>query len=147
MLALPPFSRLPLHLRFFTAESQSHFNQQVRGPLAPFHSSLKRPIEKTQVPVVALPSLSPTVSYVLDLGGVAGDAGSRRQSTRGVTEREGPIDVNDEDFRRGPGVWKKWKMFEKGGSDADAQCDICGSSLDITVSCSLSPSENRLIAN
>ena len=133
LLALPPFSRLPLHLRFFTVESQSYFNQLIRGPLAPSQSSLKRPIKKVQVPVVALPPLSPTVSYILDLGGVAGDTGLRRHSTQGVTEREGPIDVSDEDFRRGPGVWKKWKMLEDGASDALAECDICGASLDITV--------------
>lgn len=108
MLALldrPPFSILPLRLRFFTEYSYSVYN--------------------------ALPPvlLDRELDCILDLGGVSGATGHRRQSTRGVTSQAGPIDVTDSDFRAP--AWDKWARHR---DQLDPKCLICYRAVDMTVS-------------
>ena len=71
---------------------------------------------------------------ILDLGGVSGKNGLRRQSTQGVTSRLGPIDVQDESFRRGPRVWEKWKTLESTLTHTSLFCAICRDALSTDVS-------------
>lgn len=88
---------------------------------------------KSSVGVYGLPPLPDTFSCLLDLGGVAGATGQRRVSTGGVTARDGPIDVDDSEFRRGLGVWGKWEAFRT-DERTDLQCGLCHGQLDTTVS-------------
>jgi len=70
------------------------------------------------------------VFTLLDLGGVSGSTGLRRNSTLGVMAQNGPIDVTDLAFRRGIEVWDKWKTIEDEGS---ATCASCKEPIDISV--------------
>jgi structure-specific endonuclease subunit SLX1 len=103
LLRLPPFQAYPLHIRFFNVETQAMFQK---------------------LPIIT------SVTTILDLGGVSGGTGNRRSSTKGVTSQEGPIDVQDVEFRRGSRVWDKWKALERQGS---ANCGVCAESIDIHV--------------
>lgn len=106
LLTVTPFSALPLHVRCFTEHAFS---------LA--HSCFDVNRQSVRVPQV-----------LLDLGGVSGSTGQRRQSTTGVTSREGPIDVSDGDFRLRH--WAKRKQL----SEAPIACGLCPDAVDHTVS-------------
>jgi hypothetical protein len=104
MLALlsgPPFSRLPLHIRCFT--------------------------EYAHAILMASPQPAQDVSLILDLGGVSGSTGRRRESTLGATSQSGPIDVTDSTFRSGH--WEKWAAIRK----AEIRCEVCDDALDPSV--------------
>jgi len=130
LLCLPPFSRLPLHLRFFTADVHDLFQQLSPNNL---HHPNKLVPRKGSTVMVKLPSLSPMVTVILDLGGVSGKTGLRRQSTQGVTGRDEPIDVQDEDFRFGSRVWAKWKNLEETTRQSALFCIICHQAIETTV--------------
>ncbi|WVQ80842.1 hypothetical protein IAT38_002949 [Cryptococcus sp. DSM 104549] len=126
LLSLPPFARLPLHIRFFVPEALEIFNGIHQNALSPDPTPV--PASKRAAAAVTLPSvISPTVSKTLDLGGVSGLTGKRRESTKGVNGREGPIDVQDKDFRQGPGVWDKWLDVRNQAADGESfLCSECG---------------------
>ena len=103
-----------IQLKVSNSDSNTVKHQTKRGPI--------------------LPPLSLVMTTILDLGGVSGNTGLRRQSTQGVTGREGPIDVQDGDFRRGARVWERWKTLEVGLYRQRISCTICHQVIDTTVS-------------
>ncbi|ORY32838.1 hypothetical protein BCR39DRAFT_464113 [Naematelia encephala] len=103
LLALPPFSRLPLHVRFFNEDVQTLFESRRRDQAQGLPLSL---------------------STILDLGGVAGDTGRRVATTPGVTAIDGPIDVEDYHFR--DQVWQKLITLT-----STPACLICGTQVDM----------------
>ncbi|KAK4688284.1 structure-specific endonuclease subunit SLX1, partial [Tremellales sp. Uapishka_1] len=130
LLCLPPFSRLPLHLRFFTQFAESFFDQLVSPP-SPSPSHLKRKTKPAST--IEYPPLPEGVTRLLDLGGVAGATGLRRESTVGVTSQHGPIDVQDSAFRCGERVWLKWKSLQRRLEDGDqVVCRICCGIVDLS---------------
>jgi len=101
LISVPPFSRLPLHIRCFT--------------------------EYAYAILVASPQPPTDVSVLLDLGGVSGSTGRRRDSTMGATSQSGPIDVSDRVFRSEH--WNKWTTIRETG----VCCGLCDHTLDPTV--------------
>jgi len=101
LISVPPFSRLPLHIRCFT--------------------------EYAHAVLVASPQPPTDVSVLLDLGGVSGSTGRRRDSTMGTTSQSGPIDVSDSAFRSDH--WKKWTTIR----ETSVCCGLCDDTLDPTV--------------
>ena len=101
----PPFSILPLQFRCFTEYAQS-----ILEALPPIH-------------------LDHDVGIILDFGGVSGTDGWGRENTPGETGREGPIDVQDSDFRGQ--VWNHWAAIRE---DAEGVCLLCQANVDLSVS-------------
>ena len=64
---------------------------------------------------------------ILDLGGVSGSTGRRRDSTVGATSQSGPIDVSDNPFRSDH--WKKWSTIR----ERNLRCGLCDDTLDPLV--------------
>ncbi|ODN81961.1 hypothetical protein L202_02297 [Cryptococcus amylolentus CBS 6039] len=144
LLALPPFSGLPLHIRFFVTEAKDMYESIHRTVLAhePPPKTRKKPVN----PLHLIPqAVNPSVTTLLDLGGVSGATGKRRQSTRGVQSRDGPIDVKDTEFRQGWRVWGKWEeVRERIALDEDvARCCRCEKMVDChdQLSFALCPSD------
>ncbi|WWC62129.1 uncharacterized protein I303_104720 [Kwoniella dejecticola CBS 10117] len=78
--------------------------------------------------------LDQNITSVLDLGGVSGTTGLRRESTQGVRSKEGPIDVSDTDFRHSESVWGKWKKAEQRLAAGHAiACEQCSQAIDCTI--------------
>ena len=98
LISTAPFSRLPLHIRCFTEYAHAF--------------------------LVASPSPHTDVSVILDLGGVAGSTGRRRESTLGATSQSGPIDVSDHEFRSSH--WGKWCEIR----ETHLACGICEKKVD-----------------
>ncbi|WWC70140.1 uncharacterized protein I206_104087 [Kwoniella pini CBS 10737] len=132
LLTTSPFNRLPLHLRFFVQEVHDMFqNLEVRDSCP---GSSKRTKKTTNHAWTPLP-LPETVTSILDLGGVSGSTGLRRQSTQGVQSVDGPIDVNDTAFRQGQSVWGKWKIMEQKNLETQGlKCDECHEKVDHSTS-------------
>jgi structure-specific endonuclease subunit SLX1 len=105
LLCSPPFSSLPLHVRCFTEHAYA-----ILDTLPPTH-------------------LEHNVGVILDLGGVSGSTGQRRQSTSGATARHGPIDVQDSDFRGE--AWDHWVAIRE---TVEPVCSICSGHFNPTVS-------------
>ena len=103
LLSVPPFSNLPLHVRFFNADAQEIFQSC---------QSMAKLVIGTP-----LPSIPETTTYVLDLGGVLGSAGQRDIDTPGVTSTDGPIDVKDAALTHR--VWRQWTDL------SSASCAMC----------------------
>lgn len=101
LISTAPFSRLPLHIRCFTEYAHAF--------------------------LVASPSPHTDVSVILDLGGVAGSTGRRRESTLGATSQSGPIDVSDHEFRSSH--WGKWCEIR----EAHLTCGLCEKKVDPSV--------------
>lgn len=79
-------------------------------------------------------TVAPAVTIILDLGGVSGTSGERRESTKGVLSREGPIDVKDAEFRQGYGVWRKWLEISKRiVSGQNLCCHLCQEGITFNV--------------
>jgi structure-specific endonuclease subunit SLX1 len=127
LLTVPPFHRYPLHVRFFTAEAQDIFNA-LEYPPAP------KPRARKKVAVPPPPPLPDSFTMTLDLGGVSGQTGDRRESTSGVTALHGPIDVKDREFRGL--VWDKWGEWKVEALDRglSSSCEICKQQIDTSVS-------------
>ncbi|WVR06903.1 hypothetical protein IAU60_003939 [Kwoniella sp. DSM 27419] len=86
LLTCPPFSRLPLHLRFFVQEVYDTFQR----------------LDTTKVTRNWTPSPLPaSLNQTLDLSGVAGSP---------TGSRAGPMDVDDTEFRQD--AWEYWKTLE-----------------------------------
>ncbi|ODN94165.1 hypothetical protein L198_05016 [Cryptococcus wingfieldii CBS 7118] len=144
LLALPPFSRLPLHIRFFVTEAKDMYESIHHTVLA--HEPLPKTRKKPVNPLHLIPqAVNPSVTTMLDLGGVSGATGKRRESTRGVQSRDGPIDVKDTEFRQGRRVWGKWEeVRERIALDEDvARCCRCEKMVDChdQLSFALCPSD------
>lgn len=105
LICSSPFSSLPLHVRCFTEHAHSIFDA-----LPPTH-------------------LEHGVGVILDLGGVSGSTGQRRESTSGALSREGPIDVQDSEFRGQ--AWDHWVAIRE---TVERACSICKEYVDPTVS-------------
>lgn len=105
LICSPPFSAFPLQIRCFTEHAHS-----ILDGLPPTH-------------------LDHDVGVILDLGGVSGSTGHRRQSTSGATSREGPIDVQDSDFRGQ--VWDHWVAERE---TVERACSLCTEGVDPSVS-------------
>lgn len=101
LISAPPFSKLPLHIRCFT-----EYAHEILLAAAP---------------------LPRDVTVILDLGGVSGSTGRRRESTLGATSQSGPIDVSDSAFRSNH--WEKWIVIR----EAELNCGICNAALDSSV--------------
>jgi len=101
LLSAPLFSKLPLHIRCFTEYAHDIL---LAGPRPP-----------------------PDVTTVLDLGGVSGSTGLRRESTVGATGQSGPIDVSDSAFRSPH--WNKWVNIRGDG----LHCGVCHDKLEPSV--------------
>jgi hypothetical protein len=101
LISVPPFSRLPLRIRCFT--------------------------EYAHAILIASPPPPKDVSVILDLGGVSGSTGRRRESTLGATSQSGPIDVSDNAFRSGH--WNKWCTIR----ETNLSCGLCADTLDPLV--------------
>jgi hypothetical protein len=54
---------------------------------------------------------------------VDGQAPGRTEGTKGVTKIDGPIDVEDTEFRGM--VWDKWKAFREGAEGSGGECAVC----------------------
>lgn len=74
LLTRPPFSRLPLNMRFFDDRALRVFEG---------------------IPI----TLPTSIKIIQDLGGVSGSTGLRDATVPGVTAINGPIDVKDTAFR------------------------------------------------
>jgi hypothetical protein len=101
LISVPPFSKLPLHIRCFT--------------------------EYAHAIMMASPAPPRDVSMILDLGGVSGSTGRRRDSTMGATSQSGPIDVSDNAFRSAH--WNKWSTIR----ETNLCCGLCDDALDPLV--------------
>jgi hypothetical protein len=73
-------------------------------------------------------AISPAVTVILDLGGVAGTTGLRQNGMPGVTD-SGPIDVHDTAFREAS--WVQWQH-------QDDPCSLCMQEVSTKVSTSIS---------
>nr|XP_018262816.1 uncharacterized protein I303_04300 [Kwoniella dejecticola CBS 10117]OBR84974.1 hypothetical protein I303_04300 [Kwoniella dejecticola CBS 10117] len=141
LLTTPPFNRLPLHLRFFVQEVHEMFQAIDRTDSRPGRRT-KKPTNQGWNPL----PLDQNITSVLDLGGVSGTTGLRRESTQGVRSKEGPIDVSDTDFRHSESVWGKWKKAEQRLAAGHAiACEQCSQAIDCTkhlsfALCPLEPS-------
>ncbi|OCF74472.1 hypothetical protein I204_04847 [Kwoniella mangroviensis CBS 8886] len=141
LLSRPPFNRLPLHLRFFVPEVHDLFHNLEQNDSRPVSS--RRTKKRVTQDWSPLP-LPVTLTSIIDLGGVSGSTGARRHSTQGVQSREGPIDVNDVDFRQGERVWGKWKAIEiRIKQEGHIRCEQCDGEVDHTnhLSFALCPSQ------
>lgn len=116
LISVPPFSKLPLHIRCFT--------------------------EYAHTILLASPPPPEDVSVIIDLGGVSGSTGRRRDSTMGATSQSEPIDVSDSAFRSEH--WNKWTSIRETG----VCCGLCDDTLDPTV-CSYPSArpDTRIISN
>ncbi|KAK6909929.1 hypothetical protein I203_103955 [Kwoniella mangroviensis CBS 8507] len=131
LLSRPPFNRLPLHLRFFVPEVHDLFHNLEQNDSRPVSS--RRTKKRVTQDWSPLP-LPVTLTSIIDLGGVSGSTGARRHSTQGVQSREGPIDVNDVDFRQGERVWGKWKAIEiRIKQEGHIRCEQCDGEVDHTL--------------
>ncbi|CAD6576441.1 MAG: camp-dependent protein kinase catalytic subunit [Tremellales sp. Tagirdzhanova-0007] len=68
LLCLPPFSQLPLHLRFFTETTQTLFDELFECYKRDASHPHKRQGNKTFSPECRLPPISPDITMILDLG-------------------------------------------------------------------------------
>ena len=144
MLTKAPFRRWPLHIRVFTPEAWQIWNEfKLVGQVDPEPVPVIRPKvkgvrkapvkRKTTADARRFESLPEVATVVLDLGGVFGQAPGRTEATRGVTKLDGPIDVEDTDFRSV--VWQKWKAFRQRQPGNSGSCAVCkGVIEDIDVS-------------
>ncbi|TYJ54534.1 hypothetical protein B9479_004761 [Cryptococcus floricola] len=79
LLALPPFSGLPLHIRFFVTEAKDMYESIHHTVLA--HETPPKTRKKPVNPLHLIPqAVNPSVTTMLDLGGVSGATGKRRES-------------------------------------------------------------------
>ncbi|KIR51021.1 structure-specific endonuclease subunit SLX1 [Cryptococcus gattii Ru294] len=126
LLSLPPFNRLPLHVRFFNHETHDiwqSIHEQAGLSAVRRGKSRAKPVNPLHL---LSQTVAPAVTIILDLGGVSGTSGERRESTKGVLSREGPIDVKDAEFRQGYGVWRKWLEISKRiVSGQNLCCHLC----------------------
>jgi hypothetical protein len=163
MLTRSPFRRWPLHVRVFTREAweiwggfkvvgqdegeeeeavtltQEHEKDKVKGKgkgkavsakVKPKKPPGKR---KTLAEKRTYDPLPEVATVVLDLGGVDGQAPGRLEGVKGVTKIDGPIDVEDTEFRGM--VWDKWKAFREGAEGSGGECAVCkGVIEDVDVS-------------
>lgn len=124
---------MPLHIRLFNKEIHDIYLLASAQYSISVGDARKKSSTGISVPLAPVPS---RVTITLDLGGVAGSTGRRRASTMGVTAREGPIDVQDTEYRLGPRVWGKWQLLEddlKSGLSM-AICGICQQAVNLSVS-------------
>lgn len=105
---MPPFCWLPLHLRFFTEDVRTLF-EAATGT--------------SEITGLSLQPVPPTVTTVVDLGGVLGRTGHRGADVQGVTSRDGPIDVTDASFR--DAAWRNWRGEEH-------VCAICANNVEVS---------------
>jgi len=124
LISVPPFSRLPLHLRFYNDQAQSIFDRHRE------RTTLELGNKRNPCPFPLQP-VPPDVTTILDLGGVSGQTGLRTPDTPGVTTIDGPIDINDTEFRTSERVWGKWQQLSC--DDEPYQCDICQTDIDKRV--------------
>lgn len=108
LLSSPPFSRLPLHIRFFTLDARDHYTA------AAALSIIK------DIPLDPVPQ---TLTTILDLGGVSGSKG-RDNDVPGTTSRDGPIDVTDASFR--DDAWQQWQ-------EENHDCTFCSEHLEVST--------------
>ena len=126
LLSVAPFKSWPLHLRFFTADTHDMYLHSTNQAAVHFGKS-----SKSAAPTHLFDPVPASVTVILDLGGVAGDTGHRRISTRGVSAIDGPIDIKDSDFRLGDRVTGKWKLLKtKSGT---LTCHLCESGVHAEV--------------
>lgn len=125
LLSVPPFSQLPLHLRFYNDQAQTIYTKHRE------RTTLELGNKRKPCPIPLRP-VPPDVTTILDLGGVSGQTGLRTPDTPGVTAIDGPIDVNDADFRTSDRVWGKWQQLSF--DDQPCRCAICQSDIDRDVS-------------
>jgi len=140
MLTKTPFDRWPLHIRVFTKDAWVIWNDfktvndqpevEVAAPKA--KGTRKAPAKrKPKNPPRTFDPLPEMATVMLDLGGVDGKTGEREAGTKGVTKLDGPIDVEDTEFRNA--VWAKWKRSRTGG--AKGTCAVCRDDIeDVDVS-------------
>jgi structure-specific endonuclease subunit SLX1 len=114
LLSVPPFSNLPLHVRFFNEVTQDAFHA--------CRSTLEMVVNKQGIPLRPVPE---AVTSILDLGGVLGTTGQRESHTPGVTALNGPIDVKDMALREN--VWQRWTAMRS------SVCSICDNVIDTEV--------------
>ena len=140
MLTKTPFNRWPLHIRVFTKDAWVVWNEfktvnhepeaEVAVPKA--KGTRKVPAKrKPKTPPRTFDPLPELTTVMLDLGWVDGKTGERQVGTKGVTKLDGPIDVEDTEFRNA--VWAKWKRSRTGG--AKGTCAVCRDNIeDVDVS-------------
>jgi hypothetical protein len=128
MMTTAPFKRWPLHVRIFTEEAWAIWNtfDGIEPVVAGPKGRKKKKEPRTFEPLQELTEVT------LDLGGVDGKTGRRGEEVKGVTKIDGPIDVEDTEFKEA--VWGKWKRF-KISSGSVGNCAICqGEVEDLDVS-------------
>ncbi len=149
MLSTLPWKRWPLHVRIFSEEAWDRW-REVDGNVGEGDEVLEQVTTgkgkgkakrgtMTKLPLPPHP-LSQETDVTLDLGGVDGKTLRRRESTKGVISRVGPIEVEDEMFRGE--VWRKWAGDEEGMGMRDAlandekarRCEVCKEEIDVDVS-------------
>lgn len=148
MLTRSPFRRWPLHVRVFTREAweiwggfrvvgqeegeeavvleaQDKDKVKGKGKGKAVNAKVKKPPgkRKTLAEKRTYDPLPEVATVMLDLGGVDGQAPGRTEGTKGVTKIDGPIDVEDTEFRGM--VWDKWKAFKEGAEGSGGECAIC----------------------
>jgi hypothetical protein len=160
MLTRSPFRRWPLHVRVFTREAweiwggfkvvgQEEEEAEVyeaqdkgkgKGKGKAVSTKVKKPPgkRKTLAEKRTYDPLPEVATVMLDLGGVDGQAPGRLEGTKGVTKIDGPIDVEDTEFRGM--VWDKWKAFREGAEGSGGECAVCKEVIeDVDVSGTFCP--------
>jgi hypothetical protein len=162
MLTRSPFRRWPLHVRVFTREAweiwggfkvvgqaeeeavvleaQDKDKVKGKGKGKAVSAKVKKPPgkRKTLAEKRTYDPLPEVATVMLDLGGVDGQAPGRLEGTKGVTKIDGPIDVEDTEFRGM--VWDKWKAFREGAEGSGGECAVCKEVIeDVDVSGTFCP--------
>lgn len=142
MLTKPPFRRWPLHVRVFTPDAWRIWNEfklvgeEDPEPVPPpkIKGVKKAPVKrKTKADERRFDPLPEVATVMLDLGGVDGQGKGRTDAVRGVTKLDGPIDVEDTEYRGM--VWAKWKAFRRDQPGTSGSCSVCkGVIEDVDVS-------------
>lgn len=147
MLTKAPFDRLPLHVRIFSQEAWHVWEELQTGKLVTDTAAAprgKKALSKAKAKPysdLTFPPLPSTVTVTLDLGRVDGSTSeSRDPSVKGIVSPDGPIAVDDQEFRAG--VWQKWKEFLKSKGLETAylpkgreKCAVCKKPIaDVSVS-------------
>ncbi|CED83043.1 structure-specific endonuclease subunit slx1 [Phaffia rhodozyma] len=115
MLSLPPWNRLPLHVRLFSSEAVRLWLDKEPG-----NKSLKSKWMKfSQVEIKRK-----GFEVVSDLAGVHGDRGLRQLGTKGLDDGTGLIDVDD--YKFGVAHWEKYKLLSDEASiSRQSACTLC----------------------
>lgn len=89
MITLPPWNRLPLHIRLFSSEAERCWLGETGG------KGKGKDKGKERETVVEDPITRKGFTVIRDFAGVHGDRGKRDEGVEGINETTGLVDVDD----------------------------------------------------